>query len=100
MLFRYSLIGAAIMFIVWRNIGHATVPNVYVKRKHQIRMDCSKTTSGLFIGLAFLAATFTSMAVFYGYTLMGRNHVAAMVFGVTDIAQYLIVGVTVAVNPG
>lgn len=46
---------------------------------------------GLFIGLAFLAGTFTSMAVFYGYTIMGRNHIAAMVFGVTDIVQYLIV---------
>jgi hypothetical protein len=29
------------------------------------------------------------MAVFYGYTIMGRNHIAAMVFGFTDIAQYL-----------
>ncbi|KAI6204319.1 hypothetical protein M3Y94_00660100 [Aphelenchoides besseyi] len=86
----YSLIGAAVMFIVWRNIDTVKVPTVYVKRKHQIRMDCSKTTSGLFFGLAFLAGTFTSMAVFYGYTIMGRNQVAAMVFGCTDIAQYLI----------
>ncbi|KAI6180412.1 Otopetrin domain containing protein [Aphelenchoides besseyi] len=86
----YSLIGAAVMFIVWRNIDTVKVPTVYVKRKHQIRMDCSKTTSGLFFGLAFLAGTFTSMAVFYGYTIMGRNQIAAMVFGCTDIAQYLI----------
>ncbi|KAI6176116.1 Otopetrin domain containing protein [Aphelenchoides bicaudatus] len=89
----YSLIGAAIMFIVWRNIGHCTIPNVYTKRKHQIRMDCSKTTSGFFAGLIFLAGTFTSMAVFYGYTIMGRNNIAAMVFGVTDIAQYLIASI-------
>ncbi|KAI6198421.1 Otopetrin domain containing protein [Aphelenchoides fujianensis] len=86
----YSLIGAAVMFIVWRNIERPRVPTVYVRRKHQIRMDCSKTTGGLFCGLAFLAATFTSMALFYGYTLLGRPRVAALVFGATDIGQYLI----------
>ncbi|KAI1716596.1 otopetrin domain-containing protein [Ditylenchus destructor] len=88
----YSLIGAAVMFIVWRNIDHdrQNVPKEYVKRKHQIRMDCSKTTTGLFFGLAFLAATFTSMAVFSGYTLMGQNQMAATVFGATDIGQYTI----------
>ncbi|KAK0397964.1 hypothetical protein QR680_002361 [Steinernema hermaphroditum] len=85
----YSLIGAAVMFTVWKNIDHVRVPSVYVKRKHQIRVDCSKTTTGLFLGLAFLAATFTSMAVFYGYTLMHKNHTAAYVFGITDIIQFV-----------
>lgn len=84
----YSLIGAVVMFIVWRNIDHVRqTPTAYVKRKHQIRVDCSKTTSGLFAGLAFLAATFTSMAVFYGYSLIGRNQTAAFVFSITDIIQ-------------
>lgn len=84
----YSLIGAAIMFIVWKNIDHVRqTPTAYVKRKHQIRVDCSKTTSGLFCGLAFLAATFTSMAVFYGYSLIKRNQTAAFVFSITDIVQ-------------
>uniref|UniRef100_A0A7E4W4G8 Otopetrin-2 n=1 Tax=Panagrellus redivivus TaxID=6233 RepID=A0A7E4W4G8_PANRE len=87
----YSLIGAVVMFIVWRNIDHVRqTTTAYVKRKHQIRIDCSKTTSGLFFGLAFLAATFTSMAVFYGYSLIGRNHSAAFVFSITDIIQYII----------
>lgn len=80
----YSLLGAAIMFIVWRNVGQG---EAYVKRKLQIRMDCSKTTSGLFCGLAFLAATFSAMAVFYGHTILGRNDEAALVFGLTEIAQ-------------
>ena len=42
---------------------------------------------GLFFGLAFLAGTFTSMAVFSGYTIMGQNHLAATLFGFTDIVQ-------------
>lgn len=84
----YSLIGAVVMFIVWKNIDHVKrTPTAYVKRKHQIRVDCSKTTSGLFAGLAFLAATFTSMAVFYGYSLTGDNTKAAYVFSITDIIQ-------------
>ncbi|TMS37559.1 hypothetical protein L596_004464 [Steinernema carpocapsae] len=85
----YSLIGAAVMFTVWKNVDHVRVPTVYVKRKHQIRVDCSKTTTGLFLGLAFLAGTFTSMAVFYGYTLLHQSHTAAYVFGITDIIQYV-----------
>jgi hypothetical protein len=48
-------------------------------------MDCSKSTTGLFFGLAFLAATFTSMAVFSGYMIMRQNELAAQVFGATDI---------------
>uniref|UniRef100_A0A914HVF6 Uncharacterized protein n=1 Tax=Globodera rostochiensis TaxID=31243 RepID=A0A914HVF6_GLORO len=95
----YSLIGAAVMFIVWKNIGQhqkqtllndKTTNKCYVRRKHRIRMDCSKSTTGLFFGLAFLAGTFTSMSIFSGYTIMGQNRQAMMVFGLTDIIHYII----------
>lgn len=46
-LVEYSLIGAAVMFIVWRNIGNVKISSEYVKRKHQIRVNCSKTTTGM-----------------------------------------------------
>lgn len=59
------------MFIVWRNIGHVTVPNVYVKRKHQIRMDCSKTTSGKHKCLIFPNAL--HFRSFYWSCFFGRN---------------------------
>ncbi|CAJ0575687.1 unnamed protein product, partial [Mesorhabditis spiculigera] len=86
----YSLIGAAVMFIVWRNIGHQQQENTngYVKRKHQIRVDCSKTTTGLFLGLAFLAMSFTSMVVYYGYSSLKQSKKAAYVYSITDIIQY------------
>ncbi|KAL3101837.1 hypothetical protein niasHS_003246 [Heterodera schachtii] len=97
----YSLIGTAVMFIVWKNIGQrqkkseqkenkTTTAKGYVSRKHRIRMDCSKSTTGLFFGLAFLAGTFTSMSIFSGYTIMGQNRQAMMVFGSTDIIHYII----------
>ncbi|VDK57389.1 unnamed protein product [Cylicostephanus goldi] len=83
----YSLIAAAVMYIVWRNIGRAGHGSEYVKRKHRIRVDCSKTTTGLFLGLAFLAATFTSMIVYYGYSILGKSENAAYVYALSDIAQ-------------
>ncbi|CAD6192656.1 unnamed protein product [Caenorhabditis auriculariae] len=85
----YSLIAAAVMYIVWRNIGRHNIGSTYVKRKHQIRVDCSKTTTGLFLGLAFLAFTFTSMVVYYGYTILKRSKHAAFVYAFTEIIQYV-----------
>ncbi|KIH60127.1 hypothetical protein ANCDUO_09628, partial [Ancylostoma duodenale] len=83
----YSLIAAAVLYIVWRNIGRAGHGCEYVKRKHRIRVDCSKTTTGLFLGLAFLAATFTSMIVYYGYSILGKSKNAAFAYALTDISQ-------------
>lgn len=42
--------------------------------------------------MAFLAGTFTSMAVFSGYTIMGQNQLAATLFGFTDIVHVSVVG--------
>lgn len=84
----YSLIGAGVMLIVWRNIDYDRQPStVYVRRKHQIRVNCSKSSTGLFIGLAYLAATFTLMAIFSGYIIMRQMSLAATVFAISDIGQ-------------
>ncbi|KHN74088.1 Otopetrin-1 [Toxocara canis] len=88
----YSLIGAAVMFIVWHNIDQVRERNTYVKRKYQIRVDCSKTTSGLFFGLLYLSATLTSMAIFYGYMASKQSEIAATVYGITDVVQYIVSG--------
>lgn len=95
----YSLIAAAVMYIVWRNIGRQDHGSTYVKRKHQIRVDCSKTTTGLFLGLAFLAVTFTSMVVYYGFTMMNKSQNAAFVYAFTDMFQYVLstIGVLTAI---
>ncbi|CAI5447812.1 unnamed protein product [Caenorhabditis angaria] len=96
----YSLIAAAVMYIVWRNIGKYDGDNAtYVKRKHQIRVDCSKTTTGLFLGLAFLAITFTSMVVYYGFTMLNKSRNAALVYAFTDMFQYVMstIGVFTAI---
>ncbi|KAK6041102.1 hypothetical protein COOONC_21393 [Cooperia oncophora] len=89
----YSLIAAAVMYIVWRNIGEVGHGSEYVKRKHRIRMDCSNTTTGLFLGLLFLAATFTSMLVYYGYSILGKSKKAAFAYALTDISQYVIASI-------
>uniref|UniRef100_A0A8R1DQ57 Uncharacterized protein n=1 Tax=Caenorhabditis japonica TaxID=281687 RepID=A0A8R1DQ57_CAEJA len=95
----YSLIAAAVMYIVWRNIGLQDNGSIYVKRKHQIRVDCSKTTTGLFLGLAFLAVTFTSMIIYYGFSMKNDPNKAAYVYAFTDMFQYVLstIGVLTAI---
>ncbi|KAK6030568.1 hypothetical protein OSTOST_03289, partial [Ostertagia ostertagi] len=86
----YSLIAAAVMYIVWKNIGKVHYSSEYVKRKYHIRMDCSNTTTGLFLGLIFLIGTFSSMLIYYGYSILGRDTSAAFAYAITDVVQYIL----------
>uniref|UniRef100_A0A914VLA5 Uncharacterized protein n=1 Tax=Plectus sambesii TaxID=2011161 RepID=A0A914VLA5_9BILA len=88
----YSLIGAAVMFVVWRNVGRPrSLVEEENRRKHQIRVDCSKSTSGLFLGLTFLTLTFVSMAVFYLFINDKlRSNDAVWVFVLTDMMLYFV----------
>nr|CDJ92692.1 Otopetrin domain containing protein [Haemonchus contortus] len=83
----YSLIAAAVMYIVWKNIGRVHYNSEYVKRKYHVRMDCSNTTTGLFLGLIFLIGTFSSMLIYYGYSILGESTSAAFAYAITDIVQ-------------
>uniref|UniRef100_A0AC34F309 Uncharacterized protein n=1 Tax=Panagrolaimus sp. ES5 TaxID=591445 RepID=A0AC34F309_9BILA len=88
----YSLIAAAVMFIVWHNIervqDHQLTHRVH--KKSTIRINCSKTIFGLFAGFGFLAGTFISMALFYGFSGLGKYYEAAKVYNVTDLVQHCI----------
>ncbi|XGW27677.1 hypothetical protein V3C99_007906 [Haemonchus contortus] len=95
----YSLIAAAVMYIVWKNIGRVHYNSEYVKRKYHIRMDCSNTTTGLFLGLIFLIGTFSSMLIYYGYSILGESTSAAFAYAITDIVQYIMatIGCVIAI---
>ena len=49
-------------------------------RPDQIRIDCSRTTTGLFAGLAFLAFTLVSIGLFQAYVVVDNSSLASMVF--------------------
>uniref|UniRef100_A0A914Z9B3 Uncharacterized protein n=1 Tax=Panagrolaimus superbus TaxID=310955 RepID=A0A914Z9B3_9BILA len=80
------------MFIVWHNIervqDHQLTHRVH--KKSTIRINCSKTIFGLFAGFGFLAGTFISMALFYGFSGTGKYYDAAQVYNITDIVQHCI----------
>uniref|UniRef100_A0A0M3K5G9 Gustatory receptor n=1 Tax=Anisakis simplex TaxID=6269 RepID=A0A0M3K5G9_ANISI len=46
----------------------------------------------LFFGLIYLSATLTSMAIYYGYTASNQSVIAATVYGLTDLVQYIVSG--------
>ncbi|VDN50582.1 unnamed protein product [Dracunculus medinensis] len=82
----YSIICGAIIFVLWRNIGQ-TKQERSLKRKFQIRIDCSKTSTGLFLGLLHLTMTLTSLAISSLYTTRGLDERASNIFAVTNIVQ-------------
>uniref|UniRef100_A0A914UJ15 Otopetrin n=1 Tax=Plectus sambesii TaxID=2011161 RepID=A0A914UJ15_9BILA len=85
----YSLIAAGVMFVLWRNIGLPR-PVKYTRRKHHLRVDCSSSTNGLFVGLIFLVATFISLIIFYTKIHADHDTDALLVFGITDSTLYLV----------
>lgn len=63
-LVEYSLICAAVMFILWRNIGHRSRKKSKIHRNN-VHVDCSSSTKGLFIGLIFVTFVIISMCIFF-----------------------------------
>uniref|UniRef100_A0A914WUL0 Uncharacterized protein n=1 Tax=Plectus sambesii TaxID=2011161 RepID=A0A914WUL0_9BILA len=71
----YSLIGAAIMLVLWMNIGRVDIGHLTLlnhRRKQQMRIDCSASSTGLFVGLIFVLVTVVDMVI-----TDGRAHVAS-----------------------
>uniref|UniRef100_A0A914W6K2 Uncharacterized protein n=1 Tax=Plectus sambesii TaxID=2011161 RepID=A0A914W6K2_9BILA len=85
----YSLIAAGVMFVVWRNIGRPALAH-HKTRKQNLSVDCSSSTTGLFVGLIFLVATFISLIIFSLKLHADRNAEALWVFSMTDTVLYLV----------
>lgn len=87
----YSLIGAAVMFILWNSIDGDHHPAATpVKRKHRMRVDCSHSSTGLFAGIVFLIASFVSMGVYSIFSDMKESHEASVVFGIVDLVLFCV----------
>lgn len=85
-LVEYSLICAAFMFILWRNIGHKSRKRSKIHRNN-VHVDCSSSTKGLFVGLIFVAFVIISMCIFF--TKIQEDQSAALwVLQFSDFALY------------
>ncbi|KAL6724690.1 hypothetical protein Aduo_019554 [Ancylostoma duodenale] len=87
----YSLIGAAVMFIQWKSIGHDSGhhhSDEKQKRKQKMRIDCSSSSAGLFTGIIFLIAAFVSMGVYTVFDELRNSKRAQLVFGIGDLCMF------------
>ncbi|PIC15557.1 hypothetical protein B9Z55_022487 [Caenorhabditis nigoni] len=87
----YSLIGAAIMFILWKSIGqnnhHQSNSG---KRKVKMRIDCSSSSTGLFAGIIFLIGSLVSMGMYTIFETLRNSSGAQLVFGIVDLSLFSI----------
>lgn len=85
----YSLICSAVVYILWRHIGH--VPKLRVRqRKQRFHVDCSSSTKGLFVGLLFMVFTIISMLIFFTKVRSRRNYEALWIFYASDAFLYTV----------
>lgn len=74
----YSLICAAILYVMWKNINNAYSNNTntestsklpslpqYKKAPHHYSVDCAQAHKGLFLGILFLVLTIISLILFF-----------------------------------
>uniref|UniRef100_A0A0K0E3Q5 Chitin synthase n=1 Tax=Strongyloides stercoralis TaxID=6248 RepID=A0A0K0E3Q5_STRER len=93
----YSVIGAAIMFVTWLEFEHLESYSEHShnedgtyrkKRKSHIKIDCSYSFAGLFIGIIFLAACLVTIGIYYFNYSLGNNIEATRVFRITDLCLF------------
>uniref|UniRef100_A0A914WW09 Uncharacterized protein n=1 Tax=Plectus sambesii TaxID=2011161 RepID=A0A914WW09_9BILA len=75
----YSLIGAAVMLVLWMGIGRANTGHstpLEHRRKQQMRVDCSASSTGLFVGLIFVLVTVVDMVIIDGTTHVASSFVS------------------------
>ncbi|KAF1746775.1 hypothetical protein GCK72_023232 [Caenorhabditis remanei] len=87
----YSLIGAAIMFILWKSIGqNSHHQSNSGKRKVKMRIDCSSSSTGLFAGIIFLIGSLVSMGMYTIFETLRNSAGAQLVFGIVDLSLFSI----------
>lgn len=85
----YALICAAVMYIMWRNVG-ITAQKRTKYRKQNFQIDCSSSTRGLFMGLLFVVFTIVSMIIFFTKVQLQKDYEALWVFHFTDCLLYIV----------
>uniref|UniRef100_A0A915KEK0 Otopetrin-2 n=1 Tax=Romanomermis culicivorax TaxID=13658 RepID=A0A915KEK0_ROMCU len=90
-LIEYTVICAAMMYVLWRNTGAktSTVDRSIRLRKRNVHIDCSSSTKGLFIGLVFFTFTLISMIIFFTKVNKNQHRQALIVCYISDSTLYV-----------
>ncbi|XP_076362780.1 proton channel OtopLc-like isoform X2 [Tachypleus tridentatus] len=102
----YSLICAAILYVMWKNIGKinnntetASSGSYSSRNRHQYTVDCTKANKGLFSGIIILVSAIISLIIFF--VLIKKEmykNLAVMEAHVFELALYILssIGVIIA----
>nr|XP_017093124.2 proton channel OtopLc isoform X1 [Drosophila bipectinata] len=95
----YSLICAAILYVMWRSISRPQSPTPQrpdmisspMKRSpHHYSVDCARAHKGLFVGILILVLTIISLIIFF--VLISRPEFVSMAVTEVTICELLIYG--------
>lgn len=96
----YSLICAAILYLMWRNVSVSNSDRIYQRSisggsaaarrsRHQYSVDCAKANKGLFGGIFVLVGTIISLILFFALISSPEfRHVAILEVGVTRLVVF------------
>ncbi|KAI4462755.1 proton channel otop [Holotrichia oblita] len=98
----YSLICAAILYVMWRNISKLpTQPNAlrtkpeynaYKRSPHHYSVDCARAQKGLFVGILLLVLTIISLILFF--VLISRPEFVGLAVLEVNICELTLYGLT------
>ncbi|KAK9730010.1 Otopetrin [Popillia japonica] len=98
----YSLICAAILYVMWRNISKLpsqpnslrtkTEYNAYKRSPHHYSVDCAKAQKGLFVGILLLVLTIISLILFF--VLISRPEFVGLAVLEVNICELTLYGLT------
>ncbi|EGT34535.1 hypothetical protein CAEBREN_07928 [Caenorhabditis brenneri] len=89
-LVEYSLIGAAVCFIIWKYMGAPGIEQTVDKRKKKLRMDCRSTTVGLFAGIFFMMAAFVTIGIYTMLYNKKNTDGADRVIGIVNLILFCV----------
>ncbi|CCD70022.1 OToPetrin-Like [Caenorhabditis elegans] len=83
----FSLIAAAVYFIVWKHEGEQTPQDA---RKKHVRFDCKSTSVGIFAAIVLLIGSFISIAMHYIYNNSDMPRTADEVIGIAETVLFCV----------
>lgn len=97
----YSLICAAILYVMWKSISKLPPANAggklksefaYKRSPHHYSVDCARAHKGLFLGILLLVLTIISLILFF--VLISRSEFAGLAVIEVNICELTLYGMT------
>lgn len=97
----YSLICAAILYVMWRNISKLPLKAelkakselaAYKRSPHHYSVDCARAHKGLFVGILLLVLTIISLILFF--VLIARSEFVGLAVIEVNICELTLYGLT------